>query len=111
KPLPTEGRPKAVHLWTKSGRNPKKPPSLQADFTEHWWAWWSALALPGGSETARLGNEGPWGELVHPGANGILMVLLALAWWREEETTPSMSWLAAVKDVGWVLSGLLTSAR
>jgi hypothetical protein len=39
------------------------------------------------------------------------MVLLALAWWREEETKPLMSWLAAVKDVGWVLSGLLTSAR
>ncbi|KAJ7260022.1 hypothetical protein B0H12DRAFT_1014217, partial [Mycena haematopus] len=115
KALPTEGRPSAVHKWSKYGRNPQKAPVLDDNFPECWWGWWSALAPTWRPRNSaghpEAGSQGPWGALVHPGANGMLMVLLALAWWRDSEATASESWMEALKDVGWVLSSLLTSAR
>ncbi|KAJ7459142.1 hypothetical protein B0H11DRAFT_1737462 [Mycena galericulata] len=114
--LPTTGRPLAVAAWTKSGRQTKKPPAFELEkFVEEWGAWWAALAPAWRQKDAqgRLleGGHGPWGCLVHPGANGILMVLLGLAWWRDKEGLASERWEAAVKDVGWVLCGLLANAR
>ncbi|KAJ7429151.1 hypothetical protein B0H11DRAFT_1614496, partial [Mycena galericulata] len=106
--LPTTGRPVAAHAWTKGGRRPNKPPVFDLKtFITDWWAWWGALAPAWRARDAlghpKPGNDGPWGILVHPGANGLLMVLLALAWWRNEEELASEGWLAAVQDVGWVL--------
>ncbi|KAJ7797532.1 hypothetical protein B0H14DRAFT_3493682 [Mycena olivaceomarginata] len=55
---------------------------------------------------------GDWGVLAHPGGNGIMTVLL-LVWWRRGEKSegPSEDWAAAVRDVLWVLKGLLSAAK
>ncbi|KAF8210704.1 hypothetical protein K438DRAFT_1450183, partial [Mycena galopus ATCC 62051] len=106
KGLPTEGRPAAVHKWSKYGRSPKKAPELDPNFDERWWEWWGNLLPPWRQRNSKglpePGKQGPWGVLIHPGANGMLIVLLALAWWRGSEALASESWVAAVKDVGWV---------
>jgi hypothetical protein len=83
-----------------------------------WWDWWNSLAPTWRKkdEAGRptIGQEtGDWGVLVHPGANGILTVLLPLVWWRlgEEASVASDGWTAAVRDVSWVLQGLLSAAK
>ncbi|KAJ7899866.1 hypothetical protein B0H13DRAFT_1883584 [Mycena leptocephala] len=61
-----------------------------------------------------IGQEtSDWGVLVHPGANSILTVLLPLVWWRleEEVSIASYSWAAAMRDMSWVLQGLLSAAK
>ncbi|KAJ7086811.1 hypothetical protein B0H15DRAFT_755779, partial [Mycena belliarum] len=107
KPLPTDGRHPALHEWTKCGRRVDKAPVFKLEeFQSAWWVWWSAMSpewrVKDGQGRPVAGKQGPWGALVHPGANGLLMVLLALAWWRGKEGAPSPGWLAAVKDMGWV---------
>ncbi|KAJ7739801.1 hypothetical protein DFH07DRAFT_752067 [Mycena maculata] len=114
--LPTKGRPAAVGAWTKCGRQPAKPPKFELQqFVNDWEVWWSALA-PAWRQRDKdgqlvQGGDGPWGVLVHPGANGFLMVMLGLAWWRQKEGVASLRWVNAVKDVEWVLSGLLAEAK
>ncbi|KAJ7825747.1 hypothetical protein B0H14DRAFT_2164473, partial [Mycena olivaceomarginata] len=74
-----------------------------------WWKWWGCLA-PAWRDKDENGvlktgeTKGEWGPLVHPGANGMLTVLLPLVWWKEGEPADmeSESWLAAVCDVLWV---------
>ncbi|KAJ7735419.1 hypothetical protein DFH07DRAFT_753867 [Mycena maculata] len=114
--LPTEGRPAAVAKWTKWGRKPDKPPTVELESIKaDWKKWWVVLAPEWRqkNDVGELvqGGQGPWGDLVHPGANGILMVLLVLVWWCEKEESASESWLAAVRDVGWVLDELLAEAE
>ncbi|KAJ7469894.1 hypothetical protein B0H11DRAFT_1722909, partial [Mycena galericulata] len=117
KALPTAGRPAAIHAWTKGGRRPNKPPPLAVEsFEKDWWAWWSGMAPAWRMKNAEgrplQGGTGEWGSLKHPGANGLLMVMLGLAWWREkEEEVASTSWMAAVTDVAWVLRGLKREAE
>ncbi|KAJ7711571.1 hypothetical protein B0H16DRAFT_1343631 [Mycena metata] len=123
KALSKEGRPDAVSTWTKYGRRTDKAPALKVpvdEFATQWWAWWAALAPLWRATNAQgrlqpgddaQGADGPWEGLVHPGANGILIVLLTLAWWREEEGEESETWSSAVQDVKWVLGGLLINAR
>jgi hypothetical protein len=83
-----------------------------------WWNWWSALAPAwrekDGVGRPKIGEEnGEWGDLIHPGANGLLMVLLPLVWWREGEpgNAAGEDWLSAVRDVSWVLERLLSAAK
>ncbi|KAJ7776480.1 hypothetical protein DFH07DRAFT_731905 [Mycena maculata] len=114
--LPTEGRRAAVAKWTEWGRKPDKPPTVELESIKaDWKKWWVALAPEWHqkNDVGELvqGGQGLWGDLVHPGANGILMVLLVLVWWREKEESASESWLAAVRDVGWVLDELLAEAE
>ncbi|KAF8182184.1 hypothetical protein K438DRAFT_1601038, partial [Mycena galopus ATCC 62051] len=83
-----------------------------------WWEWWMSLA-PDWRERDENGRPkvgegaGEWGALAHPGANGVLMVLLPLVWWRRGETSAvaTEDWLAAVCDVLWVLQGLLATTQ
>ncbi|KAJ7142539.1 hypothetical protein C8R44DRAFT_602789 [Mycena epipterygia] len=76
KPIATTGRPNAVHVWMKSSRPPNKPPTLELNaFMKDWWTWWCALSpawrVKGTEGRPVVGKHGPWGVLVHPGANGI----------------------------------------
>ncbi|TFK80672.1 hypothetical protein K466DRAFT_605143 [Polyporus arcularius HHB13444] len=46
-----------------------------------------------------------WDKLSRPGQNGLLMVLLALLWWREAATPATEAdWAEAAQDVAWVIS-------
>ncbi|KAJ7808076.1 hypothetical protein B0H14DRAFT_2251185, partial [Mycena olivaceomarginata] len=106
-------RPEEVHQWLKNACSTTKKVIVKSHekLVKDWWNWWSALA-PAWREKDRAGRpkivegseKGEWGELIHPGANGMLMVLLPLVWWREGEPGNAASeiWLAAVRDVSWV---------
>ncbi|KAJ6493367.1 hypothetical protein C8R45DRAFT_763528, partial [Mycena sanguinolenta] len=110
--LPTSGvRPEEVGQWIKYGRSTTRKTEVksQMELVKRWWKWWSSLAPAwrekdeeGKPKTREVGGE--WGDLVHPGGNGMLTVLLPLVWWREGEQmdTASEDWLAAVRDVLWV---------
>ncbi|KAJ7792516.1 hypothetical protein B0H14DRAFT_2304940, partial [Mycena olivaceomarginata] len=89
-PSPGKVRPEEVHQWLKNGRSTTKKVTVksQEKLASGWWNWWGSLA-PAWREkdesgTLKIGEvKGEWGSLVHPGANGMLMVLLPLVWWRE----------------------------
>ncbi|KAJ7631950.1 hypothetical protein DFH06DRAFT_1004635 [Mycena polygramma] len=112
-------RPSEVAQWIKHGRSITRPTEVEDHdmLVEKWWEWWSDVnpdwREKDGQGRPVIGEQsGDWGTLVHPGANGILTALLLLVWWREGETgAPTELWLAAVRDVGWVLTGLLSAAR
>ncbi|KAJ7649202.1 hypothetical protein B0H17DRAFT_840629, partial [Mycena rosella] len=111
--LPTSSRPAEVGQWIKYGRSTTRETKIDKleVLSAKWWKWWSVLAptwqkkddegLPVTEE--RVGGD--WGVLVHPGANGMAVVLLPLVWWRNKEGggVPSDSWQRAVRDVAWVL--------
>ncbi|KAJ7156376.1 hypothetical protein C8R46DRAFT_846704, partial [Mycena filopes] len=108
KPLPTAGRPKVIHEWTKGGRSTTKTPSKFV-LTEHissWRGWWDGIApswrVRDGNGCLLTEKEGPWGDLVRPGGNGMLTVLLCLAWWYDGEGKTTEEWVAALKEVKWV---------
>ncbi|TFK81530.1 hypothetical protein K466DRAFT_604430 [Polyporus arcularius HHB13444] len=88
-------RPAAIADWMRLDRRvhakvPKLPPS-------------------GARWTAQVGSgEGPWDDLVQPGQNGMLLVLLSLVWWYGiVEESSRGDWDAAVRDVAWVLDQMV----
>ncbi|KAJ6475838.1 hypothetical protein C8R47DRAFT_927877, partial [Mycena vitilis] len=81
----------------------------QEVLVKKWWEWYCSLSPSwrkkddAGRPMIEEGASSDWGSLVHPGANGMLTVLLPLVWWRQGEEGPaSEDWLAAVRDVAWV---------
>ena len=53
-------------------------------------------------------NVGRWPQLEVPGKNGILIVLMTLAWWSESlPSLDDLSWSTAVNDVAWVFSNMV----
>ncbi|KAJ6514368.1 hypothetical protein C8R47DRAFT_923631, partial [Mycena vitilis] len=104
-------RPSEVGQWIKNGRSTTRATIVKNkdELVDHWWRWWSSLAPSWRKKDSKgrpaIGKEaGDWGKLVHPGANGMLTVLLPLVWWKlgEDEESSSESWRAAVHDVAWV---------
>ncbi|KAJ7481079.1 hypothetical protein B0H11DRAFT_1724725, partial [Mycena galericulata] len=115
-PLPTTGRPGAIGAWIKNGRRLNKIPLINLEtHVPGWWEWWGGIAPAWRKKDAAgrpiIGGHGSWGDLVRPGGNGMLTVLLGLAWWYKTEGKTTAEWVAAVKDVAWVLGGLLSEAR
>ena len=61
-----------------------------------------------------MNGEGGWASLDKHGQNVFLTVLSCLVWWgvalngRQGER---VAWMAAVADVHWVLSNLLSTTR
>ncbi|KAJ7475636.1 hypothetical protein B0H11DRAFT_1640478, partial [Mycena galericulata] len=106
-PLPTTGRPKAIAVWIKNGRRPTKIPPIDLNIlVPAWWEWWGAISPPWRKKNAAgrpiIGGHGGWGDLVRPGGNGMLTVLLGLAWWYKTEGKSTADWLAGVNNVEWV---------
>ncbi|TFK79716.1 hypothetical protein K466DRAFT_605927 [Polyporus arcularius HHB13444] len=56
------------------------------------------------------GGEGDWQNLMVPGQNGLMMVILSLVWWKEVAETTQAAWEAAVKDVSWVVNSMVKAA-
>lgn len=111
--LGTVSRPKEVAEWMKWGRKLNKPPAITdiSQFSQSWWGWWQGLQpawrLRDSSNrpliSSMVGDH--WGGLVRPGKNGLLLVLLTLAWWKNVCTELTLfEWEAAVADVSWVVS-------
>ncbi len=98
----------------------KSPPIQKEEtYAQGWWAWWCQLQPEWRARdlnerpmlSSSVGND--WGKnLCRPGKNGLLMILLALAWWKEITTTAtSADWDAAALDVAWVLSQMARGSR
>lgn len=116
-------RPAEVGQWIKYGRSTTRATIVedQEKLVKKWWEWWISLAPAWHKkdDTGRptIGQEsGDWGALIHPGTNGMLTVLLPLVWWKlgeegEEGDVASDDWVTAVRDVSWVLQGLLSAAK
>ncbi|KAJ7129040.1 hypothetical protein C8R43DRAFT_896852, partial [Mycena crocata] len=114
--LSKAGRPTVIDVWIKTGRGTDKLPNFSPEKDiPAWWEWWAGLAPTWREKNAAgrpvIGRQGPWGTLAKPGANGMLTVILGLAWWYTAEGEATEDWLAALKDVTWVLRGLLSEAK
>ena len=111
-------RPAEVDWWV--GRARTKSPEIKnaSSFGAGWWAWWKLLQ-PGWRLVADVdgplgpthreqakGEEG-WSVMDKHGQNAFLTVLATLVWWESGlpgNGQDNPSWLAAVEDVGWVMS-------
>ncbi len=87
----------------------------EASYAMLWWLWWGGLQPEWREMNERgrpiIGGRGSWERLERPGQNGLLLVLLALAWWGEVASpTTKEDWLAAAKDVAWVVSQMAANA-
>ncbi|KAF8233549.1 hypothetical protein L208DRAFT_1070299, partial [Tricholoma matsutake] len=111
--LPTKNRPGEIGVWLKNGwwLQANQMPQLKniKDFGNHWLAWWKAIQ-PGwrGDELSQLIPSDPsWSQLLCGAVNGFLVVILALAWWMQGNTSSGDSDLphlkTAVVDVSWTL--------
>ncbi|KAJ7639823.1 hypothetical protein DFH06DRAFT_945310, partial [Mycena polygramma] len=90
-------------------------------FGKMWWQWWAPVQPEW--RVKRVGqaygfqrDEYPeptsanWSSMRYPGPNGALSFVATLYWWGRallERGGNPESWNEAVKDVGWVLRGLL----
>ncbi|KAF7795563.1 hypothetical protein EIP86_006725 [Pleurotus ostreatoroseus] len=115
--LQTNDRPEQIGYWMQHlRRDLRKLPQIEDldEYAQGWWAWWRGMQpdwrlADDGSELARDGTGG-WDKLRRPGKNGMLLVLLSLWWWKSHPSVADRAWLAAVDDVQWVLTALLSRA-
>lgn len=88
--LPAAGRPKEVGTWISYARSSTFRPEVTLPrFAEEFAEWWRSMQPEGRkalddrfislSKPART----DWGELKISGPNGIVSVVVALAWWRK----------------------------
>ncbi|KAJ8469825.1 hypothetical protein ONZ45_g16760 [Pleurotus djamor] len=105
-------RPIQVYNWIRSARYyHRQPPIPKLDaFASSWWHWWAEIN-PSWRERSNDGKltrsgDGDWSDLIVPGVNGLLSVLVSLWWWRAQAASGSpalASWQDAIADVLWVL--------
>ena len=85
------------------------------EYGDRWNAWWWGMQ-PGWQQSdspfdmPSEASPASWSDLLCGGPNGILLVILALAWWMKDciGTNSSLTKLEeAVIDVTWVLGQLM----
>ncbi|KAJ7871171.1 hypothetical protein B0H14DRAFT_2257639, partial [Mycena olivaceomarginata] len=82
-----------------------------------WWNWWTSLqpkerGMPLQNDELSRPEDADWSGMAGLyGDNGLLQVMATLLWWgdvvQKREAAERDGWLAAVKDVTWVLDQLL----
>ena len=120
-----DNRPQEVAYWVGRGRKSVPPIKDLPSFEAGWWNWWKGLQ-PNWQSVAEVegplttthcevtNGEGGWASLDKHGQNAFLTILSCLVWWgialngRQGE---SAAWMAAVADVHWVLSNLVSTTR
>jgi hypothetical protein len=116
--LPTTSRPSEVATWLKGGRRPDAAlmPALEDyhSFGKLWNKWWIGMQ-PSWRENATSHDVPPganWSPLLNGGPNGILIAILALAWWNRrvvDDDSERASIQSAIDEVSWVLVQMRTS--
>jgi hypothetical protein len=115
--LPTNHRPSEVAIWLKNGRRTQsnQMPAINdpKEYGDRWNAWWWSMQ-PNWREPDSPFDMPPeasaasWSNLICGGPNGILLVVLALAWWMKYRTETNSSLIEeAAIDVTWVLAQLI----
>ncbi|KAL6298296.1 hypothetical protein BKA93DRAFT_703316, partial [Sparassis latifolia] len=105
-------RPAKVASWMKIARPAR---DMEIDdpiaFARGWWGWWTSLQ----PSTWAVGDDGKpqqdwsavvWDSLCITGPNGLLLVVVCLAWWGmvvvgKASADQENNWCAAVADVAW----------
>jgi hypothetical protein len=100
-------RPSEVSAWQKGGRD--STPCLEANFSKRVWDWWTAIQ-PEGRLAFGILNKSTvyiweWSGVSRRGANGVILVLFAMAWWglSIKNADAHADWLRAIQDVRWAL--------
>ncbi|KAJ7772153.1 hypothetical protein B0H14DRAFT_3164805 [Mycena olivaceomarginata] len=123
--MSAKNRPQRVGGWISRGRKWTLPPTLGAElgtreteglWVNEWWKWWQTLQP---EERLLFDNElsrpdtANWSEMsAMYGRNGLLLVMATLCWWGEVAVGRGLGsdaqeeWLAAVRDVTWVLEAI-----
>lgn len=113
--LTSNGRPEDINKWVGTDR--ELVDILIKDlpgFEKAWWSWWLSAqpddrALPGGTLKAPEMNM-DWEKMrSKTGRNGLMLVILSLAWWGKSSNN-SKPWKRAVADLGAVLGFVNVSA-
>ncbi|KAA1479566.1 hypothetical protein DENSPDRAFT_743101, partial [Dentipellis sp. KUC8613] len=118
--LSKSGRPDIVHAWI-GRRRPwiwKKLDNYfnMETFSKEFWVWWQNLQPEGRVVSprgcAKDGFEPDWEKVSCRGKNGMISVVVSLAWWGEKASASGSeqditSWKAAVADVAWVLRAVI----
>jgi hypothetical protein len=109
------GRPEEVAWWLKRGRKFKLIPPIKKrnEYTMAWISWWKGMQ-PEGRKTDPQAWPLPrmdfttedWSSVARAGSTGLLLVVIALAWWADHIQGAGQleEFLVAVEDVSWVLS-------
>lgn len=103
KALPATGRPAAISEWMKQHRSPTWRPRLTKTFRKDFKDWWLILQpkwrVTGGEVIS--GYDGDFTSLKKSGANGLLIVIVGLFYWRLTiaiESEEEDEWLGIVED-------------
>ncbi|KAF7967885.1 hypothetical protein HWV62_32828 [Athelia sp. TMB] len=104
-------RPECIKTWFGQKR-PMSGPQWEghgtgdgAAFGVSWWAWWADIQPDGRQVQGDIvpdtdGSMLDWTRLCKPGPSGILLVMVALVWWKKMlDGAMSDSWTRAVLDV------------
>ena len=116
----SDKRPSEVHYWISRGRTIQPMITNLADFKENWWKWWKGLQPPwravfevegslDRTHCPALTGSCDWSAINKQGRNTFFSIM-TLLWWGKAPPKPpteDSSWLATVKEVGWVLDRLL----
>ena len=118
-----DNRPAEVHYWISRGRAIQPKVDKVSDFEKSWWKWWKGLQPDwravsdvvgplDASHRSNLVDGADWSVVNKHGRNAFLSVMATLVWWGVALPTISTAdegWMAAVRDVGWVFTGLLST--
>ena len=106
--------------WFQIGRRSflqKKLPVIEDPdaYGEKWVLWWKKIQpswrdldnWPGQPDDVD-GND--WGCLLNGGKDGLFVVIVSLGWWiLAQDPADNSTLLTAIKDVDWVINGLISS--
>ena len=79
-----------------------------------WNSWWKVIQpiWRGKSLSRVVPLDANWSPLLCGGANGLLLVILALAWWmKATNDSTSTAIMAAIDEVNWALIQLTTALQ
>lgn len=123
--LPVAARPKALVSWLRrKDTKLEEPPSFDVSvFANEMRKWWTSLmpkyrAPPVGSEAAKakwplqrtVPDGESWAKVRKTGPEGLVLVLLALSWWRSATNAGQAGrreYASVLDDVTWVVTDLV----
>jgi hypothetical protein len=120
-----KNRPTAVGDWLQRTRSltwfpDLSKPSLMKTYSNNWWVWWMVCQpswrIPNsdGKGFRHSSGSGDWSTLLVGGKNGMLLHVMALAWWGNAAlgTAQEMKkWTVAVKEVAWAFKKMHASLK
>ena len=106
KNLTSTSCPPEVAQWIARARRVQYTPIVNVNKYElQWWAWWTKCQPTWRSGDLRNATDfvvpvnADWSQIKRGGLNGILSVLIALAFWRDCISQDCFVWNQAVEDV------------